>query len=111
MLEQVISWLVCGLLVFVSARLFKGGEHAKAFYCVCLAFLVFIGLIFTRNLLIPSLEQVVCWAFGIATFYMAFRFLQEGKHAEALVVFFCAYAMMLCGLSAVQVLLKPGVLS
>jgi hypothetical protein len=55
-------------------------------------------------------EQVLCWAFALFVLRAAFLFIKDGKLGEAFVILILAMLSFVCGLSAVQGLLKTGVL-
>jgi hypothetical protein len=105
------AWLISGACIALSFWLLKKKQPTNAFIGMFIAFVIFAGAVFEKTLSTPSFEQIICWVFAAFTLRMAFTFLQSDKHAEALLVFFSALFMFACGLSAVQGLLRTGILT
>lgn len=99
------------MFVAVAFWQFKKKEHVAAFWLICFAFVIFLFRALQSPSSIPSREQTLCWAFAFFLVYMAFQFVKAEKLGEGLVVLFIAVGIFLCGLSAVQGLLKTGIVS
>jgi hypothetical protein len=108
---HVLAWiLAAGAICFTFSFLSKN-EILKAFQSFCFASALFIlGIVVERDANL-NVEKLVCWVFGGFFLYLAFRFLEKDKGAEAFVVFFVAVGCLVAGFSSVQGFLKTELIS
>jgi|ERR1035441_1316071 hypothetical protein len=111
---QIFGYSLAALGVISAFWLLKKHQYRLAAFIISGAFIIFAAIqIFSNGLLgaqTLSVEQFLCWGFGIALFTLSVYFAQKNSLSYAFAVLIMSAFSCFCGLSGVQAFLKTHLL-
>src|SRR5579872_1083181 len=107
---EILAWILAAVSLCFSFWFLSKKEATRAFQSFCLMSLLVILAVVVGQSSRLSVENIACWTFAGFLLYLSFKFLQQGKSAEAFVIFPVAVGCFVVGLSSVQALIKTEIL-